>query len=87
MRGSMNRTSSSCADELRGAISGPVALPGHELYDEGSRVWNGAVRRHPAIVAFCKQPEDVQAAGTTGRGAPCAMMGSSSTSPGCGMWP
>jgi len=62
MRGSMNRTSSSCADELRGAISGPVALPGHELYDEGSRVWNGAVRRHPAIVAFCKQPEDVQAA-------------------------
>jgi len=39
-----------------------VALPGHELYDEGSRVWNGAVRRHPAIVAFCKQPEDVQAA-------------------------
>ena len=62
MRGSMNRTSPSCADELRGAISGPVALPGHELYDEGSRVWNGAVRRHPAIVAFCKQPEDVQAA-------------------------
>src|SRR6516225_1917687 len=62
MRGSMNRTSSSCADELRGAISGSVALPGHELYDEGSRVWNGAVRRHPAIVAFCKQPEDVQAA-------------------------
>jgi FAD/FMN-containing dehydrogenase len=39
-----------------------VALPGHELYEEGCRVWNGAVRRRPAIVAFCKQPEDVQAA-------------------------
>jgi FAD/FMN-containing dehydrogenase len=25
-------------------------------------VWNGAVRRRPALVAFCKQPEDVQAA-------------------------
>ncbi len=25
-------------------------------------MWNGAVRRRPAIIAFCKQPEDVQAA-------------------------
>jgi hypothetical protein len=60
--GSKNRMNASCADELRAAISGPVALPGHQLYDEGARVWNGAVRRHPAIVAFCKQPDDVQAA-------------------------
>ena len=57
-----NRIASSCADELRSAISGRVALPGGELYDEGSRVWNGAVRHPPAIVAFCRQPEDVQAA-------------------------
>ncbi len=57
-----NRIASSCADELRSAISGRVALPGDELYDEGSRVWNGAVRLRPAMVAFCKQPEDVQAA-------------------------
>ena len=57
-----NRTASSCADELRAAISGPVALPGHKLYEEGSRVWNRAVRRRPAIIAFCRQPEDVQAA-------------------------
>jgi FAD/FMN-containing dehydrogenase len=60
--GSKNRINASCADELRAAISGPVALPGHQLYDEGSRVWNGAVRHRPATVAFCKQPEDVQAA-------------------------
>jgi FAD/FMN-containing dehydrogenase len=39
-----------------------VALPGDELYEKGCRVWNGAVRRHPAIIAFCGQPEDVQAA-------------------------
>ena len=25
-------------------------------------MWNGAVRRRPAMIAFCKQPEDVQAA-------------------------
>jgi FAD/FMN-containing dehydrogenase len=57
-----NRIAPSCADELRSAISGLVALPGHELYKEGCRVWNSAVRRRPAIVAFCKQPEDAQAA-------------------------
>jgi FAD/FMN-containing dehydrogenase len=62
MLGSKNRISSSCVDELRAAISGGVALPGHELYDESCRVWNGAVRRRPAIIAFCRQPEDVQAA-------------------------
>ena len=62
MLSSKDRIGSSCADELRAAISGRVALPGEELYDEGLRVWNGAVRRHPAIVAFCKQSEDVQAA-------------------------
>jgi FAD/FMN-containing dehydrogenase len=43
-------------------MPGRVALPGDELYDKGSRVWNGAVRRRPAIIAFCKGPEDVQAA-------------------------
>jgi FAD/FMN-containing dehydrogenase len=62
MLDSKNRITSSCADELQAAISGRVALPGHELYDAGSRVFNGAVRRRPAMVAFCKRPEDVQAA-------------------------
>ena len=62
MLASTNRISSSCADELRATLSGRVALPGHEFYDAGSRVWNGAVRRHPAVIAFCRQPEDVQAA-------------------------
>jgi FAD/FMN-containing dehydrogenase len=62
MSGSKDRISSSCADELRTAISGRVALPGDGLYAEGSHVWNGAVRRRPAMIAFCKQPEDAQAA-------------------------
>jgi FAD/FMN-containing dehydrogenase len=60
--GSKSRNTSSCADELRASISGRVALPGDEFYDEGCRVWNGAVRRRPAIIAFCRQPEDVQTA-------------------------
>jgi FAD/FMN-containing dehydrogenase len=62
MHGSNDRIGSSCAGELRAVMSGHVALPGDERYDEGCRVWNGAVRRRPAVVAFCRQPEDVQAA-------------------------
>jgi FAD/FMN-containing dehydrogenase len=62
MLGSKDRIILRCADELRASMSGRVALPGHELYDEASRVWNRAVRRHPAIVAVCRRPEDVQAA-------------------------
>ncbi len=62
MPGSKDRGRSSCADELRATISGRIALPGDALYNKGTRVWNGAVRRRPAIIAFCEQPEDVQAA-------------------------
>jgi FAD/FMN-containing dehydrogenase len=40
-------------------------------------VWNRAVRRRPAIVAFCKRPEDVQAAGCAARrhGVPMSVRG------------
>ena len=62
MLSTKNRVSSSCEDELRATISGNVATPGDELYEKGRRLWNGAVRRRPAIIAFCKRPEDVQAA-------------------------
>ena len=102
MLGSKNEISSSCADELLAAISGRVALPGDGFYDEAPACGLVAVRRRPAIVAFCKQPEDVQAAvrATRRHGLPLsvrggghdwvgrarATMGSSSTSPGCGMW-
>ena len=58
--------SSSCADELRATLS-DVAQPGDELYEKGCRVWNGAVHRRPAIIAFCRRPEDVQAAVRTAR--------------------
>jgi hypothetical protein len=59
---SKNQIGARCADALRAPISGHVALPGDELYEKGSRVWNGAVRRSPEMVVFCKQPEDVQMA-------------------------
>jgi FAD/FMN-containing dehydrogenase len=62
MLDSGNRIIASCADDLRSVMSGRAALPGDERYNEGCRVWNAAVSRRPAIVAFCKQHEDVQAA-------------------------
>jgi hypothetical protein len=76
-----NRVGSNCADELRRAISGRVALPGDELYDEGCRVWNAAVRRSPAIIAFCKQAEDVQAAATARSAAPAASLRTTCSAP------
>jgi FAD/FMN-containing dehydrogenase len=62
MHHSEDRISASSADELRGAISGGVALPGDEFYDAASRIWNGAVRHRPALIAFCDRPQDVQTA-------------------------
>jgi hypothetical protein len=56
--GSKNRINASCEDELRGAISGGVALPGHELYHEACRVWNDAVLRvedGPTVLAHACQ--------------------------------
>jgi FAD/FMN-containing dehydrogenase len=62
MHHSNDRISASPADELRRAISGGVALPGDKLYDAANRIWNGAVRHRPALIAFCDRPQDVQAA-------------------------
>lgn len=53
---------SHCADELRSALSGDVAVPGQALYEAGRRVWNRAVDHRPATIAFCQCAADVQAA-------------------------
>jgi hypothetical protein len=77
MWNSKNRITSSCADELRAALPGGVALPGDALYDEGCRVWNGGVHHRPKLIAFCKRPEDVQAAARAARrhGLPLSVRG------------
>ena len=48
--------------ELRGTMSGVVVSPGDERYPDACRVWNGAVRHRPAMIAVCEQVVDVQAA-------------------------
>ena len=62
MLASKSRASPSAADELRTAVSGGVALPSDGRYAEACRLWNGAVRHRPAMVALCERPEEVAAA-------------------------
>ncbi|HJR15007.1 MAG TPA: FAD-binding oxidoreductase [Rhodanobacteraceae bacterium] len=47
---------------LKGALRGTLVLPGDAGYDEGRRVWNGAIDRHPLAIARCLDAEDVSAA-------------------------
>jgi FAD/FMN-containing dehydrogenase len=43
-------------------FEGELLGPGDARYDAARRVWNGAIDRHPAIIARCTSPEDVAAA-------------------------
>src|SRR5215475_10480729 len=50
------------AHDLRRVMRGEVALPGDAAYSSGRRLFNGAVDRHPALIAFCETMEDARAA-------------------------
>src|ERR687897_2526222 len=51
--------SSSAVEILRSDFRGALLLPGEEGYDEARRVWNGAIDRHPALIARCAGADDV----------------------------
>jgi len=48
--------------ELRGRFRGALLRPGEEGYDEARRIWNGAIDRHPALIARCAGADDVATA-------------------------
>jgi FAD/FMN-containing dehydrogenase len=48
--------------ELTASFKGDVVVPGEPGYDEQRRVWNGSIDRRPAVIARCRDPEDVSAA-------------------------
>lgn len=54
--------SRSSAEELRARMHGQLVLPGDGEYDEARRVHNGMIDRHPAVIARCRDTEDVVAA-------------------------
>jgi FAD/FMN-containing dehydrogenase len=49
-------------DELRSRFRGQIITPGDEGYDAAAAVWNGSIKRRPAVVARCTGAADVIAA-------------------------
>jgi FAD/FMN-containing dehydrogenase len=48
--------------ELESSFRGKIVHPVDPSYDERRRVWNGSIRRSPAVIACCTQVSDVVAA-------------------------
>ena len=47
------------ATGFRQKLTGDLLQPGDQGYDEARKVWNGMIDRHPALIARCKNAEDV----------------------------
>jgi FAD/FMN-containing dehydrogenase len=52
----------SITDRLRNGFGGELISPGDDEYDAARKVWNGAIDRHPALIARARCPADVVAA-------------------------
>jgi FAD/FMN-containing dehydrogenase len=52
----------SMADELRGMISGGIALPSDKSYEAARHIFNRAIPHRPAVMVFCLSTLDVEAA-------------------------
>jgi FAD/FMN-containing dehydrogenase len=63
----MTTTTTSAADRLRTVLRGRVLTAADEDYHRARRVWNGAIDRHPALIAVCAGDDDVVAAVRTAR--------------------
>src|SRR5690606_6020652 len=53
------RRSRTWIEALRTRFRGALLLPGEQGYDEARRIWNGAIDRHPALIARCAGTDDV----------------------------
>ncbi len=48
-------------------FTGTLIAPGHAEYETARRVWNGMIDKRPALIARCRNAEDVRAALAFGR--------------------
>jgi FAD/FMN-containing dehydrogenase len=49
-------------ETLRGTVDGMVSTPGEPSYDTAVSIWNGVIKRRPAVVVSCASSGDVAAA-------------------------
>lgn len=61
----------SVMEKLREGHRGDLIMPGDAAYDEARRVWNGAIDRRPALIAYCADTNDVIQAVTFARSHNC----------------
>ncbi|HZU73658.1 MAG TPA: FAD-binding oxidoreductase [Acidimicrobiales bacterium] len=55
----MTDTAAAEVARLRSHFAGRVLEPGAEGYEEARSIWNGAINRHPAVIAQCTSTADV----------------------------
>jgi FAD/FMN-containing dehydrogenase len=78
------RLEAAAYSQLEAAFSGELIRPGDPTYDEHRKIWNGAIDRFPALIARCRDVDDVIAAVAFGRetGLPVAVRGGGHSFPG-----
>ncbi|MBB6487767.1 FAD-binding oxidoreductase [Rhizobium lusitanum] len=60
-------STTSAVERLRQDLRGDLVVPVDPAYDQARRVWNGAIDRRPAAIAFCVDADDVIKAVTFAR--------------------
>jgi FAD/FMN-containing dehydrogenase len=56
------RLDEAAVEQFRKGFAGPLHRPADERYEEVRAIWNGAIRRRPALIARCTGTADVLAA-------------------------
>jgi FAD/FMN-containing dehydrogenase len=80
----MTALTRSATDRLRAGFRGELISPGDERYDTARTVWNGAIDRHPALIARVSGTADVVAAVHFAheQGLPVSIRGGGHSAPG-----
>lgn len=55
-------SSDAAVDGLRGSMTGDLLVAGDRGYDDARALWNGVIDRRPAVIARCRDEDDVRAA-------------------------
>src|SRR5687768_14397410 len=56
------RLNEAAVEQLRKGFAGPLHVAADDRYEEVRAIWNGAIRRRPALIARCTGAADILAA-------------------------